>query len=205
MRPLLLLFVTAVVGENQPSPMYSKVGCRPLHGILHTVCLKVEPYYGYDPAKGECVEFVYGGCEGNENNFQTKESCEKACIEGTTEQIVVDSTSHPIYETTTKQYTIKKGSSDRPALYVIDVVGKLMELEGFFTTKIGSEEVLKAFSSAKTKQGRENLKEALKNEVTKAIDNAIAGKKSAGVKKRKWNKNRRFGKRGLCEYLSNRG
>ncbi|XP_067947061.1 papilin-like [Watersipora subatra] len=28
---------------------------------------------------GACVEFVYGGCEGNENRFQSREECERAC------------------------------------------------------------------------------------------------------------------------------
>ncbi|RCN35663.1 Kunitz/Bovine pancreatic trypsin inhibitor domain protein [Ancylostoma caninum] len=36
--------------------------------------------YGYDTAKGKCVEFTYGGCEGNKNNFLTMENCEKECM-----------------------------------------------------------------------------------------------------------------------------
>ncbi|XP_014488091.1 PREDICTED: trypsin inhibitor-like [Dinoponera quadriceps] len=35
--------------------------------------------YGYNPAQKKCVEFVYGGCKGNDNNFPTLEACEKAC------------------------------------------------------------------------------------------------------------------------------
>ncbi|VDM82804.1 unnamed protein product, partial [Strongylus vulgaris] len=77
MRPLLLLFVTAVVVYGESSRCTQKLDAGP--------CMAFFIHYGYDPAKGECVEFVYGGCGGNENNFQTKESCEKACIEGTTE------------------------------------------------------------------------------------------------------------------------
>uniref|UniRef100_P84875 Carboxypeptidase inhibitor SmCI n=1 Tax=Sabellastarte magnifica TaxID=389514 RepID=PCPI_SABMA len=37
------------------------------------------PRYYYDYEDGECKEFIYGGCEGNANNFETKESCENAC------------------------------------------------------------------------------------------------------------------------------
>ncbi|VDD79080.1 unnamed protein product, partial [Mesocestoides corti] len=33
----------------------------------------------YDLSKGQCVEFTYGGCRGNANNFETKEACEAKC------------------------------------------------------------------------------------------------------------------------------
>ncbi|KAM3955234.1 trypsin inhibitor-like [Aphomia sociella] len=36
--------------------------------------------YGYDPDQCACVTFTYGGCGGNENNFETKEECENACV-----------------------------------------------------------------------------------------------------------------------------
>jgi hypothetical protein len=37
----------------------------------------------HDPATGLCRSFVYGGCGGNENNYQTFEECQKACPSGT--------------------------------------------------------------------------------------------------------------------------
>ena len=37
--------------------------------------------YGFDLATGECGEFVYGGCQGNDNNFQTMESCREECTD----------------------------------------------------------------------------------------------------------------------------
>jgi hypothetical protein len=36
--------------------------------------------YAFDPATISCVPFVYGGCEGNGNNFETLGACENACL-----------------------------------------------------------------------------------------------------------------------------
>ena len=33
----------------------------------------------YNSAVGECLQFVYGGCEGNGNRFETKDACEQRC------------------------------------------------------------------------------------------------------------------------------
>eukprot|EP00803_Ostreobium_quekettii_P002652 evm.model.scf_2044.2 EVM.evm.TU.scf_2044.2 scf_2044:21751-25745(+) len=35
--------------------------------------------YHYDPQDGTCKQFIYGGCQGNENNFETPEACQTAC------------------------------------------------------------------------------------------------------------------------------
>ncbi|KAH0619351.1 hypothetical protein JD844_019396 [Phrynosoma platyrhinos] len=37
--------------------------------------------YFYNPASKSCEEFIYGGCLGNENNFQTLEQCRLTCTE----------------------------------------------------------------------------------------------------------------------------
>ncbi len=33
----------------------------------------------FNSAKGMCETFVYGGCDGNENNFESIEECQKTC------------------------------------------------------------------------------------------------------------------------------
>jgi len=38
--------------------------------------------YYYDPANKSCQLFIYGGCGGNENRFETKEECEARCMQG---------------------------------------------------------------------------------------------------------------------------
>merc|ERR1712190_582212 len=35
--------------------------------------------YYYDASRGQCEHFVYGGCKGNANNFDTQADCEAKC------------------------------------------------------------------------------------------------------------------------------
>jgi hypothetical protein len=37
------------------------------------------PRYYYDAATDSCQRLNYGGCEGNENNFETLRGCERTC------------------------------------------------------------------------------------------------------------------------------
>ncbi|KAJ7305754.1 hypothetical protein JRQ81_010120 [Phrynocephalus forsythii] len=42
-------------------------------------CKAWETRWAYNHLMKQCHSFVYGGCEGNENSFDSKESCEDAC------------------------------------------------------------------------------------------------------------------------------
>ncbi|XP_012503280.1 PREDICTED: tissue factor pathway inhibitor 2 [Propithecus coquereli] len=42
-------------------------------------CRAQVPSYYYDRYTQSCRQFMYGGCEGNANNFETWEACEEAC------------------------------------------------------------------------------------------------------------------------------
>ncbi|VUZ46680.1 unnamed protein product, partial [Hymenolepis diminuta] len=44
------------------------------------MCMMHFQRWGFDPNSGRCVQFAYGGCGGNENNFETKEACEQICL-----------------------------------------------------------------------------------------------------------------------------
>lgn len=36
-------------------------------------------FFSYDPALGKCIEFKFGGCDGNANNFVSFKQCMDAC------------------------------------------------------------------------------------------------------------------------------
>ena len=38
------------------------------------------PRYYFDKVTGKCKKFIYGGCGGNANNFETKRACKKRCL-----------------------------------------------------------------------------------------------------------------------------
>jgi hypothetical protein len=36
--------------------------------------------FAFDPETLNCVPFVYGGCQGNENRFEVLSACEASCV-----------------------------------------------------------------------------------------------------------------------------
>ncbi|XP_067939856.1 papilin-like [Watersipora subatra] len=44
----------------------------------------------YDNVSNQCVQFMFGGCQGNSNNYQSEEECKSSCVE---EQTTTDSIS----------------------------------------------------------------------------------------------------------------
>lgn len=54
------------------------------------ICFAYFPMWAYDVTAGKCKEFIYGGCDGNENRFETELACQEACyVEGTLNLIKV--------------------------------------------------------------------------------------------------------------------
>jgi len=43
------------------------------------LCLGYFPRYYFNIDTGLCEEFIYGGCQGNENNFHTMAECHAHC------------------------------------------------------------------------------------------------------------------------------
>lgn len=46
---------------------------------LQGPCKAYEPRWAYNTGLKKCQSFVYGGCGGNENNFESREACEQMC------------------------------------------------------------------------------------------------------------------------------
>ena len=45
-------------------------------------CKAIKKRYYFNKSSGMCEKFIYGGCEGNQNNFRTIGECKRTC-EGT--------------------------------------------------------------------------------------------------------------------------
>ncbi|XP_054613084.1 WAP, Kazal, immunoglobulin, Kunitz and NTR domain-containing protein 2 [Dunckerocampus dactyliophorus] len=46
---------------------------------LQGPCKAYEPRWAYSSSLQQCQSFIYGGCAGNDNNFESKETCEEMC------------------------------------------------------------------------------------------------------------------------------
>jgi hypothetical protein len=50
--------------------------------VIYIQCCNMDPHYLpliFDSKKKSCQKFIYGGCQGNENNFKSLEECERKC------------------------------------------------------------------------------------------------------------------------------
>lgn len=45
----------------------------------HGTCDKYKIYWYFNQIDRECVRFYYGGCDGNQNRFESRENCEMTC------------------------------------------------------------------------------------------------------------------------------
>ncbi|XP_048646902.1 kunitz-type protease inhibitor 2 isoform X1 [Marmota marmota marmota] len=69
-------------------------GGRSIHDFCRVAkvvgrCRASIPRWWYNVTEGSCQPFVYGGCEGNDNNYQSKEECLEKCA-GVTENSIYD-------------------------------------------------------------------------------------------------------------------
>ncbi|KAG8131489.1 putative Kunitz-type serine protease inhibitor 4 protein [Naja naja] len=75
---LLLLGLLTLWAELTPISSQD----RPKFCLLHPdpgPCSGYFPRFYYDPVSNECQMFIYGGCQGNANRFETKDECQRTC------------------------------------------------------------------------------------------------------------------------------
>ena len=51
--------------------------------------MAIVPRWYFDPTLGRCLQFEYGGCKGNENNFATERECHHRCIRSEDDYITI--------------------------------------------------------------------------------------------------------------------
>ncbi|CAK6447895.1 unnamed protein product [Pipistrellus nathusii] len=80
-----LLFLTfskefrseAGTGQSSPQPSASREDCKlPME---KGPCRAKLPRWYYNSSIPGCTLFHFGGCEGNRNNFQRRDACDKVC------------------------------------------------------------------------------------------------------------------------------
>ncbi|KAK9405045.1 kunitz/BPTI-like toxin [Crotalus adamanteus] len=64
--------LTPVSSQGRPQLCY----LPPVRGP----CRATIPLFYYVSASNGCKRFIYGGCQGNANNFQTMDECRYTCV-----------------------------------------------------------------------------------------------------------------------------
>ncbi|BFZ04335.1 hypothetical protein BsWGS_07374 [Bradybaena similaris] len=72
---LAVCFIIGMVAIQMSAAIPSNCTLEPVSGICQ---MYLERYF-YDVTAAQCQKFIYGGCQGNANNFETAEACQAAC------------------------------------------------------------------------------------------------------------------------------
>ncbi|XP_054837319.1 protease inhibitor 1-like [Eublepharis macularius] len=75
---LLVFWAELAPGSGQKPPPGLPYRCT-LPPETGPCKMNIKRYY-YNPRQRRCMTFTWGGCQGNSNNFKTKEECERVCM-----------------------------------------------------------------------------------------------------------------------------
>ncbi|KAK6174292.1 hypothetical protein SNE40_017601 [Patella caerulea] len=70
---LCLAFLACLLYPSEAIPEICNLPAKP------GMCKGFFPRYHWDPETNRCEKFIYGGCSGNKNNFDTITECIVAC------------------------------------------------------------------------------------------------------------------------------
>ena len=69
------------VGKSVPEPnFFTPAVCNLIPEV--GICRAAFRRWFYNTRSGRCEEFIYGGCHGNENNFESEHQCYQKCTNG---------------------------------------------------------------------------------------------------------------------------
>uniref|UniRef100_A0A8C2HN19 Serine peptidase inhibitor, Kunitz type, 2 n=1 Tax=Cyprinus carpio TaxID=7962 RepID=A0A8C2HN19_CYPCA len=67
------------------------------------ICRAAFPRFYYDVTDQTCKQFIYGGCGGNDNNFNSQEECEASCS-GVTVKVIPSTKKDPVVPNSSKSF-----------------------------------------------------------------------------------------------------
>lgn len=111
-RALLALLASLLLSGAQAADGDLSIheSCRVLKEVGR--CRASFPRWWYNVTDGSCQPFVYGGCEGNNNNYQTREECLEKCAGITENTIDVLGSSRNGVESSVLSVSRKQDSDD---------------------------------------------------------------------------------------------